>query len=456
MTQLRARGVSRSVRALALCVVVLAVASLAAAVEPARACSCVPPDPWMFLKQADGAFVGRLVSRREADQGRVVLTFSVERAVKGKIGATVEVRTANNTAACGIETAVGRRVGLFLVRDGDGWVGHLCWQVEPADLLAATVLPAPYGKGPVAIFVGGRFGPARTMALDVKGRTLAYGTGRGKVLDFSACPSGRRVAELVAFETPDPPYTRYAVAVRELPTLRLVRERRLRNRYFDTSALRCLDANGDNIVAFWGSGPAIERRARLIRITPTKISTIWQGIAWYASFRGRTAYVQVLRDSPGTTIVAVELRTGTAEELGTVLRNEIRQLAPNPAGTRLAGHSFLEGIGDPRLHVIELKRRPISLRSIPLPIDPVGSVHWLGDDMFAYVGDDRILIYTAALRLSSSRLTDWRAESAALVGSTVFGVHRSGRLVSTKLLSGSTRLVRRLPGSPSVIVSASG
>ncbi|HEU0248276.1 MAG TPA: hypothetical protein VFR38_14450, partial [Gaiellaceae bacterium] len=79
MTRLRARAVSRSVRALALCVVLLVVASLAASVEPARACSCVPPDPWSFLKQADGAFVGRLVSRREAGDGRAVLTFRVER-----------------------------------------------------------------------------------------------------------------------------------------------------------------------------------------------------------------------------------------------------------------------------------------------------------------------------------------------------------------------------------------
>jgi hypothetical protein len=95
-------------------VLVLVAAALAAAVEPARACSCIPPDPWTFLEKADGAFVGKLVSRREGDEGRVVLTFGVERAVKGKIGVTVEVDTANKGAACGIETSVGKRIGLFL------------------------------------------------------------------------------------------------------------------------------------------------------------------------------------------------------------------------------------------------------------------------------------------------------------------------------------------------------
>lgn len=207
MTALEARGVSRSVKALSLCVLVLVVASLAAAVEPARACSCIQPDPWRVLEQADGAFVGRLVSRRETSQGRAVLVFGVERAVKGKIGDTVEVATANNGAACGIETSVGRRIGLFLVREGGKWFGHLCWQVEPEDLLAAASLPAPHGRGSVALFVGGRFGPARTLALDAKGRTLAYGMGVGKVREFSACPGGRRVAELVALGTSDAPYT---------------------------------------------------------------------------------------------------------------------------------------------------------------------------------------------------------------------------------------------------------
>ena len=188
MTRADAGGVSRGVKAPLACLVVM-LAVLAVTVEPASACSCIPPDPWKILKQADGAFVGRLESRREVDQGRAVLTFSVERAVKGSIGDTVEVTTANNGAACGIETPVGQRVGLFLDRSGNRWVGHLCWQVSPEDLLAAATLPAPNGRGPAAMFVGGRFGPARTLALDTKGRTLAYGMGSGNVLQHSACPA---------------------------------------------------------------------------------------------------------------------------------------------------------------------------------------------------------------------------------------------------------------------------
>ena len=329
MTRLWARGVSRSVRGLALCVVVLVVASLAAAVEPARACSCIPPDPWSYLRKADGAFVGHLVSRREVDQGRAVLTFDVERAVKGKIGTTVEVTTANNGAACGIETSVGRRIGLFLMREGDGWVGHLCWQVEPADLLAAAALPAPNGKGPAMLFVGGQFGPARTLALDAKGRTLAYGMGNGEAVNFSVCPGGQRVAEVVEFagmRGGDLVVTGYVIAIRELPTLRLLRRQRLKRGYYDGD-IRCADESGKKIALF-SSDTGAHGRLRLV--TPRTVTTLWRGTAFYASTTERFAYIQVLGPAREK-LVAVDLRSRLMRSLGTVPVHGAYQLVPNPA-----------------------------------------------------------------------------------------------------------------------------
>jgi len=450
--KLRHRGVSRSVRALASCVVVLGAAALAAAVEPARACSCIPPDPWSYLEKADGAFVGRLVSRRDEGQGRTVLLFSVERAMKGKIGATVEVETASSGAACGIETSIGRRIGLFLVREGDGWYGHLCWQVAPEDLLAAAALPAPNGRGPVALFVGGRFGPARTLALDTKGRTLAYGMGAGYVADFSVCPGGRRVAEFVD----DTPYGAVTVAIRELPTLRLIRQQPLNRYYSEDDALQCAKASGEEIVGFSGSGPGLERPALLVRITPRSTATIWRGRAWYASFKEHFGYVQV-NPAFGTTVMAVDLRSGTAKKLGTVPVGGAYELVPNPAGTRLAGDSYEEGSGDPRLVVIDLERRPISARTIPLPTQCCGSTRWLRGDRFAYFSGGPILVYSAALRLSA-RVSGWNAVGAVTVGSTVFGLHPlNGTLLAVKIPLGPVRVVRRLPaGVPNVLVSASG
>ena len=118
------------------------VAVVAAAAEPALACSCAVPNPRALLAHADGAFVGRLLSSRNAGPGRKLLTFRVERRVKGAIGTRIVVETASNSAACGVSTPVGRRIGLFVDRSGGRWRSNLCWQVGPAALLGRDPKPA--------------------------------------------------------------------------------------------------------------------------------------------------------------------------------------------------------------------------------------------------------------------------------------------------------------------------
>ena len=305
---------------------VLALAVLAAAVESAQACSCARPDPRSALAAADGAFVGRLVARRQLDD-RAVLTFTVEQGLKGSLGETVEVETARDSAGCGLEMPVGTRTGLVLDRRDGAWHGHLCAQFAPADLLAAAKpLPAPNGKGPVALLVGGRFGPARLLALDARGRTLAYGMGGGTVSNLSVCPGGRRLAEIVQVGA------NTVVAIRELPTMRLVRRQSLAATHFGPAS--CLDTSGSQLAVFSGSGPDLAKRARVVRIGPKGTTTLWRGLAWYASLTDRTAYLEALDKG---TLLAVDLRTGVAKKLGTV-RYPAYELVPNALGTQLAGH----------------------------------------------------------------------------------------------------------------------
>lgn len=131
-------------RALLVCLV--ASVAVVAAAEPALACSCAVPNPRALLAHADGAFVGRLVSSRNAGPGRKLLTFRVERRVKGAIGTRIVVETASNSAACGVSTPVGRRIGLFVDRSGGRWRSNLCWQVGPAALLGSAPKPAGLGQ----------------------------------------------------------------------------------------------------------------------------------------------------------------------------------------------------------------------------------------------------------------------------------------------------------------------
>jgi hypothetical protein len=446
VTARRARGVSPGIKALLVIGAVVVVAALAAAVEPARACSCIPPDPWTFLKQADGAFVGRLTGREDIGEGRARLTFSVERAVKGQIGASVDVVTANNGAACGIETSVGQRIGLFVAREDGHWTGTLCWQVSPEDLLAAAVLPAPDGRGPVAMFVGGRFGPARTLALDAKGRTLAYGTGRGYTEPLAPCPDGERLAEIARVRTGS------ELAIRETRTLRVIRRQALKlpGRRYPVEMV-CEGGAGSSVVIFGIGAGDSPVGAGLYRLAGDRLSIIWEGTAYLSSLNPRVAYLNAGKHA--ARLVKVDLRTGRVTRIAWLPRSP--SLVPDAAGKRLAGVAYLSGERS-RVVVVDLTTRPVSIRSLPLGAPEVaGFVFWLSEARFVFLpwatqGTARVLDLTLRTR-SQFR---WNGFEAALAGSIVFGIDRRGRLASARLPAGPQRVVRGFPGEPQAIVSA--
>ena len=131
-------------------------AALALAAD-AAACTCRAPDLERDLPAADGAVVGEVLERRtDGESARFVLR--VEQVYKGDISNRVEIVTAANGAACGLEAAVGDRLGLLLTRAGGEWRSGLCSQVDPADFLALTdvednALPAINWGGYVIGFI---------------------------------------------------------------------------------------------------------------------------------------------------------------------------------------------------------------------------------------------------------------------------------------------------------------
>ena len=78
-----------------------------------------------------------MLERRSTEASELLL-FRVEQVYKGDISNRVEVETARDGAACGLELPVGERVGLLLERDGSLWRASLCSQVEPAAFLKLT------------------------------------------------------------------------------------------------------------------------------------------------------------------------------------------------------------------------------------------------------------------------------------------------------------------------------
>jgi hypothetical protein len=118
--------------------VVLAIAALSLALAAdAFACSCLPVDLIRDLPRADGAFVGTVLERTVEGQDAIYL-FRVEQVYKGDIENRIEVVTATNSAACGLELGVDERIGLLLTRDAGTWRSGLCSQVDPSAFLALT------------------------------------------------------------------------------------------------------------------------------------------------------------------------------------------------------------------------------------------------------------------------------------------------------------------------------
>src|SRR5439155_24609919 len=90
---------------------------LVVAEQSAQGCSCASSDARNDLARAYGAFIGRLISSDKPTPDpdgmylsgqEVTYHFRVDRALKGRLGSTVEVRSASDGAACGIESQEGK------------------------------------------------------------------------------------------------------------------------------------------------------------------------------------------------------------------------------------------------------------------------------------------------------------------------------------------------------------
>ena len=110
---------------------------------PASACSCALVDPDQMLEFGPVAFVGTVTGGPAlvGAGGSAVFTFDVETVLAGEVPALVEVTTAANSAACGLEAALGTRMAIFAVDEGNGvFSSNLCSTTD-ADLAIQALGP---------------------------------------------------------------------------------------------------------------------------------------------------------------------------------------------------------------------------------------------------------------------------------------------------------------------------
>jgi hypothetical protein len=414
------------------------------AAQAAHACSCALDDPRDALHGSDGAFVGTLVERTEVDEQTALFTFEVETAVKGTLGAEVDVRSASNGASCGLEVGVGQRIGLLLYTADDGaWASGLCSQVDPDVLVrAARPLPPPDGVGPVRFVVGGNLGENRLMALDRKGRTLGYGAGEGYAQDVHVCAGATVVLEAAVVGR------QARLVLRELPSLDVISTITLaetRRPWLPQTA--CTSRSGGRLLAF----ERHEAEYWLHRVTGSTDRVVWHGHVRDVLIQGGHAYV-----IDGVELFEVNMRDGNLEPLAPIPAH-IQGISISPDGDMLAGFVF-----GPRYGATPAPSRVISVRitdgvvsGFELTDYALGQVAWLDARTIAYFpggsDDHRAWLLDARTMRSVGGFDGWYAAESVVLGGSAFGIGW-GQLARAGLADGDVRLVRAFDGPETFVL----
>jgi hypothetical protein len=439
-------------------VLVLAVALVAGPAGVARACSCAPQDPRKQLDRSAAAFVGTFLHREEKeppepgqpiDSGRpMIYTFRVDEEIKEELGDTVEVISAAEGPSCGLEVTEGQQIGLFLDSIKGEWHASLCDQIDPDELReAAQPLPEPDGEGPIALLAGASMGDVRTVALDNQGRTLAYGEGDGVAVAIAVCPGSLRAVELV-FRWPRP----MMVAVRNLRTMRVVRETRLqiggRGSRLDGLAAGCRGRFARSAYVFATDQREPRAGSRILKIVAGEVSRLHVGTGRHATFTRRRAFLSAGRF--GRRAVSVNLDTGRARLLGRGPRN-LGPLSRAPGGDFLAGVAFgtyRDGrVTRSRAVLFDLRHRPATVRSVRIEREAFGEMLWRNRRRIVFLGNHggprSVRVFDLRLRTRSA-FGGWAAASSALVGPVAYGIG-GGSLLRARLPEGPTEIARIFP-----------
>jgi hypothetical protein len=367
--------------------------------------------------------------------------FAVETDVKGNLGSEVEV----HSSVCGLEVDEGGRVGLFLTLGaGDVWTSSLCSQIAPDVLLrAAAPLPAPDGTGPIRFLLGGNFGEARLMSVDDRGRTLAYGYGRGVVHDIDVCPGGRRSVETVAEGRIG------SLVVRDVRSLEILREMPLvEAKSPSIYVVECLDERADHLLAIDDVGGV-----RVHEIVGGEASVLFEspGRAWGSTIEGDVPYLTL----SGRRFGRLDVRSGRFEAIVRLPEHtEGARLSPDGrwvASVRYGGARP----GQPPSDIVLISTGDGSTRTTPLVFwNDGGWIQWLSADRFLFlpIGEDvhRIAIYDVPSLEEVVGADEWYAGEAVIlngVGDRVVYGTNGYQLSRVRLgVDDATRVLREFDG----------
>lgn len=418
-----------------------AVAVLITTATPASACSCASGDARDALARADAAIIGTVLSRTPSGEQGASFTFRIDEEVKGDFGETVNVSSANNGAACGLEVGIGQQTGLFLSgSDSEGWSSSLCQQISPEDLReAAQPMPAPDGEGPIRLIAGGNWGEMGLFGLDSEGRTLIYGERPGGSTVEDVCPGSS-----VFIEVPWRGKQRWVV--RETATFEIV------DIVYPPKRARpeqCLADDASEVLVYSVEYGEPLSKSTLFRYHDGIFEKLYEGNSSWFEVVGDNVYLTEGRY--GRNVKVLDLTTGAKSLITRLPRNVryVQGVAVSPDETHLATRS---GADREKLIVIDRTTSPPTVRIKGHGIGRSGEVYWLDNETFVYLpggyDNDTAKIFDRGPNLISSLDGGWYTLDEEIVDNVAYGAGW-GLLFRAALPGGPAEVLREFP-SPEI------
>lgn len=208
-------------------------------------------DPATGLAEYPAAFVGTLVDVSGqigvvfSSDTDTIYRFQVEQWVKGDLGDFVDVHSAADGGACGIEVGIGNRAGVFLSVESGQLSSSLCSTID-ADVLLAGAEPLVVGApGPGILLASGNIGGYNYVVLNEEGGIVAGINGPfnepfEQPWQFSICPGGDVLVEQ---------WSR-GLVLRDLTDLSIIRQVDLSD-FAETTgflSMRCVSVDGSEVL----------------------------------------------------------------------------------------------------------------------------------------------------------------------------------------------------------------
>lgn len=387
--------------------------------QGALACSCASSPVDIQLDQADGAFIGSVITN-SGDSAR----FAVTEWFKGRLADEVEVRSGGGE--CSFDLDPGDEVAMFVyVIDGD-LRSSLC-DTGSAARLRSLFQPSPLSTAPAAFLGTGQ----PLSALDAQGATVSIRLQTNDVFRGHATPCGSgRVAELGGDE----------VIISDIATWTDVES--LPFRRF-TKQLHCHE---DTVLAV--AGPTGERQVWDVRTQGALTDPLSSG--GHTDLHVETlAYVGPQSGNLQEGVRILDLASGDDRLLHAVTvggsgfdRVRVRGVAISPDGQRVA---FPVVVGDTSQRSTELFVYSIDGELLASREFDAGRLVWLDDDRLLHTtGSGRARILDAADLSEATDLGDSHYWVAALAGDDVVIGSDNGAILRQGLDEDAPRTVNSL------------